>query len=68
MWCTSSPVCAKVNDAMQQLTSVTYIARKRKDSAAVEKLVNFLEDTTPFDKEPDLRNIVNGVISEETKY
>ena len=75
VWCMSSPVSAEVNQAMQQLTSVTFAtseqhkdlstARQKKDSADVNKLIKFLQDKNPFDKESSLRNVVTGVIAAE---
>ena len=57
VWCLSKPVCAEVNIAMQQLTSVTSEtseqhkdlsqARQTRDTADSEKLMSFIEWRSP---------------------
>jgi len=73
VWCASSPVCAEVNDAMQQLTSVKYIprvdsiikylskARQGRDMTDTMELVSVLKDRNPFDDNPLSGNVVTGV-------
>jgi hypothetical protein len=75
VWCLSRPVCAEVNDAMQQLTSVLYStseqhkdlskARKGRDMADTNKLVAILAERNPFEDSPSLQNIVTGVATRE---
>ena len=58
VWLMSQPVCAGVNNAMQQLTGVQYntsgqhkdltTARQRKDMTNWCELLKFLEFRTPF--------------------
>jgi len=71
VWCMSRPVCAEVNNAMQQLTSVTYSTNEQhkdlsktqqgRDMVDTRKVLTYLEDNDPFDDKPSLRNIVTGV-------
>ena len=71
IWCLSRPVCAEVNIAMQQLTSVTYEtseqhkdilqARQKRDATDSEKLISFIQSRSPFDADPPLQNIVSGI-------
>lgn len=75
VWCMSSPVCAEVNEAMQQLTNVTFTtseqhkdmsaARQSRDSMDVKKLIDFLKDKNPFEREGSLRNIVTGIVADD---
>lgn len=75
VWCMSSPVCAEVNQAMQQLTNVTFTtseqhkdlsaARQNRDSKDVKKLIGFLKDKKPFEDQGSLRNIVTGIVADE---
>ena len=74
VWYLPRPACAKVNNAMQQLTSVTYYktseqhqyvsqARQTWGTADSEKLMSFIEWRSPFDADPTLRNIVSSMTS-----
>ena len=75
VWCLSRPICAEVNDAMQQLTSVKYAtseqhkdlskARQARDIADTNKLVSVLAERNPFEESPSLQNIVTGVATRE---
>ena len=68
VWCLSRPICAEVNDAMQQLTSVKYAtseqhkdltkARQARDIADTSKLVSILAESKPFEESPSLQNNV----------
>ena len=67
VWYLPRPACTKVNNAMQQLTSVTYQmseqhkdvsqARQTRGTADSEKLMAFIGRISPFDADPSLRNI-----------
>ena len=73
VWCLSRPICAEVNDAMQQLTSVKYAtseqhkdlskARQARDIADINKLVSLLAERNPFEDSLSLPNILTGVAS-----
>ncbi len=73
VWYLPGPASTKVNNAMQQLTSVTYrtsehhkdvsLARQTWGTADSEKLMSFIEWRTPFDADPSLRNIVSNISS-----
>ena len=75
VWCLSRPICAEVNDTMQQLTSVKYAtseqhkdlskARQARDIADTNKLVSVLAERNPFEESPSLQNIVTGVATRE---
>jgi 5'-3' exonuclease len=71
VWCLSRPVCAEVNMAMQQLTSITYQtseqhkdisqARQTRDSRDCSTLLSFIDWRSPFEADSSLRNIVSGI-------
>lgn len=71
IWLLSMPVCAEYNAAMQDLTVVhydsseqckdTFKSRRLRDSADTIKVLDSLKLTNPFDDDPTLRNIANGV-------
>ena len=75
VWCLSRPVCAEVNNAMQQLTSVTYStseqhkdlskARQMRDMDDTNKLISILAERNPFEDSPTLHNIVTGVATRD---
>ena len=72
-WYLPRPACTKVNNAIQQLTSVTYQtneqhkdvsqARQTWGTADSETLMSFTEWRSPFDADPYLRNIVSSISS-----
>ena len=67
VWYLPRPACAKVNNAMRQLTLDTYAtrdqhkdvsqARQTRDTADSEKLMSFIEWRSTSDADPSLRNI-----------
>ena len=69
--CLSRPVCAEVNMAMQQLTSITYeTSEQHKDisqawqtrgSSDCHKLLYFIDWRSPFEADSSLRNIVSRI-------
>ena len=71
VWFMSHPVCAEVNNAMQQLTGAQYntsgqhkdltTARQGKHMADSCELLKFLESRTPFSDNCSLRSIVTGI-------
>ena len=71
VWYLPRPACTKVNNAMQQLTPVTYQASEQhKDVSQAEqtrgtvdseKLMSFIEWRSPFDAYPSFRNIVSSM-------
>ncbi len=71
VWLMSHPVCAEVNNAMQQLTGVQYntsgqhkdltTARQGKYKADACELLQFLESRTSFSDNCSLRSIVAGI-------
>ena len=73
VWYLPRPACTNVNNAMQQLTSVTYQASKQhkdisqakqtRGTADSEKLMSFIEWRSPFDADPSFRNIVGSMTS-----
>ena len=71
VWYLPRPTCAKVNNAMQQLTSFTYqtseqqkdVSQARQTRADSEKLMSFIEWRFPFDANPTVRNIVSSMTS-----
>ena len=73
VWYLPRPYCTNVNNAMQQLTSVTYQtseqhkdvshARQTWGTADLETLMSFIEWRSPFDADPSLRNIVSSISS-----
>ncbi|XP_066965689.1 uncharacterized protein [Macrobrachium rosenbergii] len=75
VWALASLVCAEVNEAMQNLTSLEYstseqhkdlsVARQKGDADDVNKLVSFIRDKSPFGNDENLRNTVNGVVATE---
>ena len=73
VWYLPRPACTKVNNVMQQLTSVTHQtneqhkdvsqARQTWGTADSEKVASFIEWRSPFDADPSLRNIVSNISS-----
>ena len=73
VWHLPRPACTKVNNAVQQLTSVTYQtseqhkdvshARQTWGTVDSETLMSFIEWRSPFDAVPSLRNIVSSISS-----
>ena len=71
VWLMAHPVCAEVNNAMQQLTGVQYntieqhkdltTARQGKDMADSSELLEFLESRNPFSDNYSLRSIATGI-------
>ena len=71
----AKPVCAEVNQAMQNLTSVAYItseqhkdlsvACQKRDAHDVNKLDIFIQDKDIFGNHHNLQNLVNGVVATE---
>lgn len=77
VWCLSRPICAEVNDVMQQLTSVKYAtseqhkdlskskARQAKDIADTNKIMSMLVERNQFEESPSLQNIVTGIVTRD---
>ena len=73
IWLLSMPVCADVNNAMQNLTGVMYHtsdqhkdttkARQERDYKDTNKLVTYLSQRNPFSPDPSLRSITTGVVA-----
>ena len=71
VWLMANPVCAEVNNAMQQLTGTQYdtseqhkyltISRQGKDMADPCELLEFLESRNPFSDNCSLRSIATGI-------
>ena len=71
VWLMAHPVCAEVNNGMQQLTGVQYntseqhkdltTARQGKDIANWCELLKFLESRNPFSDNCSLRSIATGI-------
>ncbi|KAL5016490.1 hypothetical protein ScPMuIL_006079, partial [Solemya velum] len=74
VWVMSSPVCAEVNNALQELTGVQYTtseqhkdlthARQNKDLVDTRKIVAFLNERNPFQSsENSLHSIATGIVA-----
>ena len=73
IWLMSTPACANINLAMQQLTGVNYLtseqhkdvtkARQNRDAEDTSKLLQALKDWDPFAPDPSLRSISSGVLA-----
>ena len=71
VWLLSTTACSEMNLALQELTSVAYQtseqhkdqskARQKKDAADKSDLLAFIASRSPFDDNPCLRNINNGM-------
>ena len=71
VWLMAHPVCAEVNNAMQQLTGVQYntseqqtdltTARQGKDMTDSCELLEFLESRNSFSDNCSLRSIATGI-------
>lgn len=71
IWLLSHPLCAEVNNAMQQLTGINYNtseqhkdltkARQNKDMSDTCELLEFLESRNPFSDNCCLRSIASGI-------
>ena len=58
VWYLPRPACTKVNNAMQQLTSVTYQTSEQHGALLIQKkLMSFIEWIYPIDADPTVRNI-----------
>lgn len=76
VWLLSTPACAEVNLAMQELTSVIYApseqhkevsdARKEKDMADTKEILSFLTLRNPFHENPALHSLVTGVTAADS--
>lgn len=71
VWVLSTPACAEMNSAMQELTGVTYAtsdqhkeataARLARDTSDTQQILKYLSQRNPFSMDPSLRNIATGV-------
>ena len=70
-WLLSTPICAEVNMALQDYTSVQYgtsdqhkeqrAARQARDTDGTHKLIGYLSSKDPFRNDPTLQNIDTGI-------
>ena len=73
IWLLSMPACADINNAMQNLTGVTYQrsdqhkdttkARQERDYKDTNELVTYLSQRNPFSADPSLHSITTGVVA-----
>ena len=73
IWLMSTPACANINLAMQQLTGVNYLtseqhkdvtkARQNRDAEDTSKLLEALKDWDPFAPDPSVQSISSGVLA-----
>lgn len=73
IWVMSTPACANIILAMQQLTGVNYLsseqhkdvtnARQNKDAEDTSRLLETLKEWDPFAPDPSLRSISSGVLA-----
>jgi len=71
VWLLSTPSCAEINMAMQNLTALCFSSseqhkemsepRQDKDKKDTDRLLTYLETRNPFDTNPSLRSIATGV-------
>ena len=76
LWLLSSPACAEVNQAMQELTGVNYnteeqnkdmtAARQARDWKDTLTVLQYLQERNPFSLDPSLRSISTGVHAHPT--
>jgi hypothetical protein len=74
-WLLSSPLCAEVNHAMQNLTGVDYHSseqhkesgktRRARDNSDAFKILRHITDRNPFEGHEQLRSIETGMMAEE---
>ena len=74
VWLLSMPITAEVNNAMQQLTEVDYIAseqhkdmsdsRIKRDMKDTKTILEFMGARDPFSEDSTLRSIVTGVTAD----
>jgi len=70
-WLLSTPICAEVNMALQDYTSVQYgtsdqhkeqrAARQARDTDDTHKLICYLSSKDPFGNDPTLHSIATGI-------
>lgn len=70
-WLLSTPICAEVNMALQDYTSVQYgtsdqhkeqrAARQARDTDDTHKLIGYLSSKDPFGNDPTLQSIDTGI-------
>ena len=76
VWLMSRPVCLEVNNAIQDLTSVTYAtsdqhkeitqSRQERDMKDSQEIISYLHVHNPFDlDDTTLRNIATGLTAGE---
>ena len=68
VWTLSSPVCAEVNNVMQNFTNVKYVtsdqhkdistARKERDYADTQKIITTLSNKCPFSQGDGLKRLM----------
>lgn len=71
VWLLSTPACAQINCAMQDLTSVTYAtseqhkdvskARLERDMSDTLEVLEYLKPRSPFGENPTLHSIASGI-------
>ncbi|KAK3085994.1 hypothetical protein FSP39_011885 [Pinctada imbricata] len=71
----SMPHCARINEAMQEVTSVNFHTsdqhkelgdtRKKRDDSDTHAMIEFLNQRSPFAQVKELRNIETGVSGDE---
>ena len=71
-WLLSTPICAEVNMALQDYTSVQYgtsnqhkeqrAAQQARDTDGMHKLICYLSSKDPFGNDPTLHSIATGII------
>ena len=76
VWLLSTPSCAQINMAMQELTTVSSAtsehhkemseSQQSRDMKDTNELLAFLTPRNPFDDDPSLRSIVTGVEENRT--
>ena len=74
VWLMSMPLCVGVNDAMQELTGITYETseqhkeigkvRQERDVTDTLKLLSNLKDKNPFSDDLTVRSIAHGVVAD----
>ena len=76
IWLLSRPVCAEINLAMQEFTSVSFTtseqhkdissARQERDVQDTNKLITVISSRTPFSSNSPLHSLDTGVCAEES--
>ena len=76
LWLLSRPACAEVNQAMLELTGVSYnTGEQNKDMTKARKVcdwkdtltvLQYLQERNPFSTDPSLRSIATGVHAHST--